>query len=224
MTRYISSRVVLYLHWAKGYCFGFRCAAILEGNGALQVTMPNWIRSIQRRSGHHEPLSKHGEVVSSTPDGAETDLDLGHYERFVQCHHEPAPTTSHWPCVREVLCARSAGVIIWARPIQVHSAYTRDQESASSRVPAMPTWPWVEIGAVLLAISNPSRFLEAIAQLRVEVWRKARDGYLHLTCALYRHRRRKPRPSQNPAFGQRKLRPSVCKPDCADSARSDQPD
>jgi CTP synthase len=34
----------------------------------------------QRRSGHHEP-DQHGEVFV-TDDGAETDLDLGHYERF----------------------------------------------------------------------------------------------------------------------------------------------
>jgi CTP synthase len=34
----------------------------------------------QRRSGHDEPY-QHGEVFV-TDDGAETDLDLGHYERF----------------------------------------------------------------------------------------------------------------------------------------------
>ena len=36
----------------------------------------------QRGSGHHEPF-QHGEVYV-TDDGAETDLDLGHYERFVR--------------------------------------------------------------------------------------------------------------------------------------------
>jgi CTP synthase len=36
---------------------------------------------------------QHGEVFV-TEDGAETDLDLGHYERFISAAHAPAATTS----------------------------------------------------------------------------------------------------------------------------------
>ena len=35
---------------------------------------------------------QHGEVFV-TDDGAETDLDLGHYERFTHAHAHPEPTT-----------------------------------------------------------------------------------------------------------------------------------
>jgi hypothetical protein len=54
----------------------------------------------QRRSGHDEPY-QHGEVFV-TDDGAETDLDLGHYERFTgvsparrQHHHRPHLSRHH---------------------------------------------------------------------------------------------------------------------------------
>src|ERR1700691_1379103 len=56
-------------------------AAILEARG-LSVTMMKLDPYINVDPGTMNPL-QHGEVFVTT-DGAETDLDLGHYERFVR--------------------------------------------------------------------------------------------------------------------------------------------
>src|SRR5689334_23539801 len=56
-------------------------AAILEARG-LKVTLMKLDPYINTDPGTMNPL-QHGEVFV-TEDGAETDLDLGHYERFVR--------------------------------------------------------------------------------------------------------------------------------------------
>src|SRR5438876_12078482 len=56
-------------------------AALLESRG-LKVTLLKMDPYINVDPGTMSPL-QHGEVFV-TDDGAETDLDLGHYERFVQ--------------------------------------------------------------------------------------------------------------------------------------------
>jgi len=91
------------LHWGKGNCFGFACGHSSKQRG-LKVThaqtesvYPTSIRA------HMSPF-QHGEVVSSTHDGAETDLDLVTNERFVSGHHEPpANNLPLAVCTEEVL-------------------------------------------------------------------------------------------------------------------------
>ncbi|MFN7213287.1 MAG: CTP synthetase, partial [Lysobacteraceae bacterium] len=58
-------------------------AAILEARG-LRVTMMKLDPYINVDPGTMSPF-QHGEVYV-TDDGAETDLDLGHYERFIRTH------------------------------------------------------------------------------------------------------------------------------------------
>ncbi|MFT7684365.1 MAG: CTP synthase, partial [Moritella dasanensis] len=58
-------------------------AAILEARG-LNVTMMKLDPYINIDPGTMSPI-QHGEVFV-TDDGAETDLDLGHYERFIRTH------------------------------------------------------------------------------------------------------------------------------------------
>jgi CTP synthase len=66
--------------------------AILQARG-LDVTMIKLDPYINVDPGTMSPF-QHGEVFV-TDDGAETDLDLGHYERFVGC--APASTTTSPP-------------------------------------------------------------------------------------------------------------------------------
>ena len=70
-------------------------SGVVSGLGKGITSLPSedfkstWIQSYhaeirplhQHRSRNHEPI-QHGEVFV-TDDGAETDLDLGHYERFI---------------------------------------------------------------------------------------------------------------------------------------------
>ena len=58
---------------------------------------------------------QHGEVFV-TEDGTETDLDLGHYERFVRTTDRPQQQFHHRPDLRARHRARSAAATTSARP------------------------------------------------------------------------------------------------------------
>ena len=66
-------------------------AAILESRG-LKVTLSSSIPTSTSIRARCRPF-QHGEVFV-TDDGAETDLDLGHYERFIDVAHGASATTS----------------------------------------------------------------------------------------------------------------------------------
>ena len=71
--------------------------ALLEARG-LKVTMLKMDPYINVDPGTMSP-TQHGEVFV-TDDGAETDLDLGHYERFVQTPMGQAQQLHHRPDLR----------------------------------------------------------------------------------------------------------------------------
>ena len=58
---------------------------------------------------------QHGEVYV-TEDGAETDLDLGHYERFIDEDLNKYSNLTTGKVYWNVICTRSAGASIWAAP------------------------------------------------------------------------------------------------------------
>ena len=81
-------------------------------NRGIKVTIQKFDPYINIDPGTMSPY-QHGEVFV-TDDGAETDLDLGHYERFIDINLTKAPIL---PLVRFIgmFLTRSAVVIIWAR-------------------------------------------------------------------------------------------------------------
>jgi CTP synthase len=120
---------------------------------------------------------QHGEVFV-TEDGAETDLDLGHYERFIrkmtkmkpqQLHHRPhlrrsAPQGASW---------RLSG-----RHHPGHPAHHRRDQASRCRLAPMPkpTSPWSK-SAARWATSNRNRF-----------WKPSgRCGHLGSQRALFMH-------------------------------------
>ncbi|HAN56068.1 MAG TPA: CTP synthetase, partial [Betaproteobacteria bacterium] len=82
MTRYIFVTGGVVSSLGKGIAAA-SLAAILESRG-MQVTMMKLDPYINVDPGTMSPF-QHGEVFV-TEDGAETDLDLGHYERFTHAH------------------------------------------------------------------------------------------------------------------------------------------
>jgi CTP synthase len=73
-------------------------AAILESRG-LKVTLIKLDPYINVDPGTMSPF-QHGEVFV-TDDGAETDLDLGHYERFITTRMKPRQQLHHRPDLQE---------------------------------------------------------------------------------------------------------------------------
>jgi CTP synthase len=89
-------------------------AAILESRG-IKVSMLKLDPYINVDPGTMSPF-QHGEVFV-TEDGAETDLDLGHYERFIDAR---MGKRNNFTTARSTKASsrRSAEAIIWAAPFR----------------------------------------------------------------------------------------------------------
>ena len=85
---------------------------LLESRG-LNVSLQKFDPYLNVDPGTMSPF-QHGEVFV-TDDGAETDLDLGHYERFTHSP-SPAPITSPADAFTNRSSSASAAAIISARP------------------------------------------------------------------------------------------------------------
>lgn len=154
-------------------------AAILEARG-LKVTMLKLDPYINVDPGTMSPI-QHGEVFV-TNDGAETDLDLGHYERFIRTKMTKKNNFTTGRIYQGILARERRGEFLGAT-IQVIPHITNDIkrrviEGAEGYDVAM-----VEIGGTVGDIESQP-FLEAIRQLGVELGRE-RAMYMHLTLVPY---------------------------------------
>jgi len=154
-------------------------AAILEARG-LKVTMLKLDPYINVDPGTMSPI-QHGEVFV-TEDGAETDLDLGHYERFIRTKMTKRNNFTTGRIYQDILSRERKGEFLGAT-IQVIPHITNDIkrriiEGAEGYDIAM-----VEIGGTVGDIESQP-FLEAIRQLGTELGRE-RAMFMHLTLVPY---------------------------------------
>lgn len=150
-------------------------AAILEARG-LSVTILKLDPYINVDPGTMSPI-QHGEVFV-TVDGAETDLDLGHYERFIRTRMTKKNNFTTGRVYEDVLRRERRGDFLGAT-IQVIPHITNDikrrvVEGAEGYDVAL-----VEIGGTVGDIESQP-FLEAIRQLGTEIGRE-RALFIHLT-------------------------------------------
>ncbi len=154
-------------------------AAILEARG-LKVTMLKLDPYINVDPGTMSPI-QHGEVFV-TEDGAETDLDLGHYERFIRTKMTKRNNFTAGRIYQDILARERKGEFLGAT-IQVIPHITNDIkrrviEGAEGYDVAM-----VEVGGTVGDIESQP-FLEAIRQLGTELGRE-RAMFMHLTLVPY---------------------------------------
>lgn len=154
-------------------------AAILEARG-LKVTMTKLDPYINVDPGTMSPF-QHGEVFV-TEDGAETDLDLGHYERFLKTTMTKKNNFTTGQVYENVLRKERRGEYLGAT-VQVIPHITdeikrRICESAEGMDIAL-----IEIGGTVGDIESLP-FLEAIRQMRVELG-VDRSLFIHLTLVPY---------------------------------------
>jgi len=154
-------------------------AAILEARG-LKVTLLKLDPYINVDPGTMSPF-QHGEVFV-TEDGAETDLDLGHYERFVRTRMSKSNNFTTGKIYQEVLRKERRGDYLGGT-VQVIPHITdeikrRVIEGAGSADVAL-----VEVGGTVGDIESLP-FLEAVRQLRVELG-SSRALCMHLTLVPY---------------------------------------
>ncbi len=154
-------------------------AAILEARG-LKVTMLKLDPYINVDPGTMSPF-QHGEVYV-TDDGAETDLDLGHYERFIRTRLSRKNSCTTGKIYAEVLRRERRGDYLGAT-VQVipHITDAIKQQilAAGEGYDVLIT----EIGGTVGDIESLP-FLEAIRQLGYELGRE-RAAFMHLTLLPY---------------------------------------
>jgi CTP synthase len=148
----------------------------------LSVTMQKFDPYINVDPGTMNPF-QHGEVFVTT-DGAETDLDLGHYERFLDVDLTRASSVSAGQIYHAVIQRERRGDYLGAT-IQVIPHIT-DEIKARILGLGRATGADVvicEIGGTVGDIESLP-FLEAIRQLRLELGRE-RTLFIHLTLVPY---------------------------------------
>ena len=154
-------------------------AAILEARG-LNVTMLKLDPYINVDPGTMSPL-QHGEVFV-TADGTETDLDLGHYERFVQTRMTRKNNFTTGKVYADVIARERRGEYLGAT-IQVIPHITDEIKSRILQVAEGFDVALIEIGGTVGDIESQP-FLEAARQLRFEMG-SSRALLMHLTLVPY---------------------------------------
>jgi CTP synthase len=154
-------------------------AAILEARG-LRVTMMKLDPYINVDPGTMSPY-QHGEVFV-TEDGAETDLDLGHYERFIRTRMTRKNSVTSGRIYESVIRKERKGEYLGAT-VQVIPHITDEIKSCVLHACDGYDLGIVEIGGTVGDIESLP-FLEAIRQLRIE---QGPDNaiFMHLTLVPY---------------------------------------
>ena len=150
-------------------------AAILEARG-LNVTILKLDPYINVDPGTMSPI-QHGEVYV-TEDGAETDLDLGHYERFIRTKMTSRNNFTQGRVYKDVLHRERRGEYLGAT-IQVIPHITNDIKQRVYSGAEGYDIALVEIGGTVGDIESQP-FLEAIRQMGTEIGRE-RALFIHLT-------------------------------------------
>jgi CTP synthase len=149
--------------------------AILEARG-LKIAMVKLDPYINVDPGTMSPF-QHGEVFV-TQDGTETDLDLGHYERFVRTTTGRHSNFTTGRIYERVIAKERRGDYLGAT-VQVIPHITDEIKRSIKLGAADADVCMVEIGGTVGDIESLP-FLEAIRQLGVELGR-SRCVYMHLT-------------------------------------------
>jgi CTP synthase len=150
-------------------------AAILESRG-LKVRMMKLDPYINVDAGTMSPF-QHGEVYV-TQDGAETDLDLGHYERFLHGKTSRHSNVTTGQIYRNVLEKERRGDYL-GRTVQVIPHITDEIQARIRKGSEGADICLVEIGGTVGDIESLP-FLEAIRQMAVELGRDY-SMFMHLT-------------------------------------------
>jgi len=154
-------------------------AAILEARG-LKVTLVKLDPYINVDPGTMSPL-QHGEVFV-TEDGAETDLDLGHYERFIDANMTSRNNHTTGQIYENVIRKERRGEYL-GNTVQVIPHITDEIKRCIYEGAGDADIALIEIGGTVGDIESLP-FLETIRQMGTELGRD-RALFMHLTLVPY---------------------------------------
>ena len=148
---------------------------LLESRG-LKVNLMKFDPYLNVDPGTMSPF-QHGEVFV-TDDGAETDLDLGHYERFTHAHLTRDNNLTTGRIYEQIITKERRGDYL-GKTVQVIPHVTNEIKNAMRKVAGTSDVTIVEIGGTVGDIESLP-FLEAIRQMRQELGRE-NTVFVHLT-------------------------------------------
>ena len=155
-------------------------AAILESRG-LKVTLIKLDPYINVDPGTMSPL-QHGEVFV-TEDGAETDLDLGHYERFIETRMKQSNNFTTGRIYQSVLEKERRGDYL-GKTVQVIPHITNEIQEYVKRGAGIGTEDQVDVAIVEIGGTvgdiESLPFLEAVRQLSLKQG-PGNSAFVHLT-------------------------------------------
>jgi len=150
-------------------------AAILESRG-LKVTLIKLDPYLNVDPGTMSPF-QHGEVFV-TDDGAETDLDLGHYERFITTRMKRSNNFTTGQIYKSVLEKERRGDYL-GKTVQVIPHVTNEIQDYIRRGAEGVDLAIVEVGGTVGDIESLP-FLEAVRQLSLKLG-PTHSAFVHLT-------------------------------------------
>ncbi len=148
---------------------------LLESRG-LRVNLMKFDPYLNVDPGTMSPF-QHGEVFV-TDDGAETDLDLGHYERFTHARLTRDNNLTTGRIYEQIITKERRGDYL-GKTVQVIPHVTNEIKNAMRKVAADTDIVIVEIGGTVGDIESLP-FLEAIRQMRQELGRE-NTVFVHVT-------------------------------------------
>jgi len=148
---------------------------LLESRG-LKVNLMKFDPYLNVDPGTMSPF-QHGEVFV-TDDGAETDLDLGHYERFTHARLTRDNNLTTGRIYEQIITKERRGDYL-GKTVQVIPHVTNEIKNAMRKVAAEGDVTIVEIGGTVGDIESLP-FLEAIRQMRQELGRE-NTVFVHVT-------------------------------------------
>jgi len=154
-------------------------ACLLEARG-LKVTLLKFDPYLNVDPGTMSPF-QHGEVFV-TDDGAETDLDLGHYERFTHVRMSRDNNCTAGRIYERIISKERRGDYL-GKTVQVIPHVTNEIKAAIKKICEGMDVVIVEVGGTVGDIESLP-FLEAIRQMRLEQGRE-NAVFVHLTLVPY---------------------------------------
>ncbi|MFZ9990384.1 MAG: CTP synthase [Burkholderiaceae bacterium] len=155
-------------------------AALLESRG-LKVTLIKLDPYLNVDPGTMSPF-QHGEVYV-TEDGAETDLDLGHYERFIETRMRKANNFTTGQIYKSVLEKERRGDYL-GKTVQVIPHVTNEIQDFVKRGAGIGTSEPIDVGIVEIGGTvgdiESLPFLEAVRQLSLRMGPNM-AAFVHLT-------------------------------------------
>ena len=148
---------------------------LLEARG-LRVNLMKFDPYLNVDPGTMSPF-QHGEVFV-TDDGAETDLDLGHYERFTHAKLSRDNNLTTGRIYEQIITKERRGDYL-GKTVQVIPHVTNEIKAAARKIGADCDVAIVEIGGTVGDIESLP-FLEAIRQMRQEMGRD-NTCFVHVT-------------------------------------------